>query len=155
MRRSRSDELIHCRDSLMTMRLFAKLLCLIDAGCCDADDGRVAVSGLSMYPTHQVHRYRRVPGVCRRPTETQSVSIDSAHDVSWTTCRYLCDKERQRPCIGFTYRPSPRHYSLNSHHVNSTSQPRCLLIATVCQLVKSHLRNRAATYIKGPLFTGS
>lgn len=116
-----------------------------------------AVSGLLSYPSHQVHRYRRVAGTCEQTGwPVPAVSVGAALDVSWTTCRYLCDQERQRPCLGFTYRPSPP--TVNHLGVNSTRSgppPRCLLISTVCQLVKTERRDRAATYLKGPLITGS
>ena len=104
-----------------------------------------------MYPSHRVHRYRRVRAVCLPAVTAETQSMLSL-DVSWTTCRYVCDTERQRPCIGFTYRSST---PLHQRAVNSTSQPRCVLISTVCELVKPGPTDRATTYIKGPLRTGS
>jgi len=123
--------------------------------CCCCCMSRVSVSGLSLYPSHRVHRYRRVRGVCE-PQQQQQQHQQVRLDVSRSTCRYLCDEERDRPCIGFTYRQSPQPHRL----VDSASQPvplpRCLLISTVCQLVRSQWTDRrAATYVKGPLITGS
>jgi len=112
-----------------------------------------AVSALSTYPWHRVHRYRRASGLtCRSTlTDSESASVGSALDVSWSTCRYLCDEERTRPCIAFIYRSSSGHYQFARR---PTSAPRCLLISTVCELVNNSSHD-AVMYVKGPLLTRS
>jgi len=106
---------------------------------------------MSTYPSHKVHRYRRVSGVTCQSNTTDALT--GLNDVSFTTCRYLCDEERHRPCVAFTYKPS--NHQLSQRVDGRDSSPRCHLMSTLCELVSRYSRHIPVIYIKGPLLTES
>ena len=78
------------------------------------------------YPSHPVLKYSRYEGVCSNPD-----NIIDSRDISWTTCRYLCDT-LTKPCYGFSYN------SLGGG-------TRCSLLSTICRLSTNE---NGSTYIK-------
>jgi hypothetical protein len=88
-------------------------------------------------------------------------------DVSWITCRYMCDSERHHPCIGFTYRSGRRSAAETGQNLRASAvdsadatsvtadggnvkkrpaPPKCVLMITACDFVAE---DSAVTYFKG------
>jgi hypothetical protein len=71
------------------------------------------VTGLSTYPSHRRFRYQKLPGVTCNPATSGLGFGVYGGDVSWITCRYLCDSELRSPCVGFIYK--------HVHHLDSAA----------------------------------
>jgi len=110
------------------------------------------VSQLATYPTHAFHRYHKLPGVC----PWQPGGHHSDLDVSWTTCRYLCDAQPRRPCLAFSYRSSPRRNEspISDKNGRPLFPPKCVIHSTACDQTELTKAAGSATFIKGPIVSG-
>jgi len=89
----------------------------------------VQLSGLSgWYPNYTAYNYVKTGGVC-----AENSYYNSSDEVSFSTCRYLCDRAQQRnkTChFGFTY------YHITPEDAQlGTTVSKCRLLIRNCSIL--------------------